>query len=140
MHIRGIGREKNEFIKSITLYKNQRYTLEFDTREQSSSSKWFAERRNRLTASDFGKICKMRQTTSCRNAVFSKLYNSSGNINEPIACKYGKDMESAAIKSFENKMGVQVNRCGLYIDELYPYLGATPGILHQRLHLYYVMF
>jgi len=119
--------KKNEFITSITLCKYQRDILEVDTREQSSSSKWFTERRNRLTASDFGKICKMRETTSCKNTVYNKLYNSSGNVNEPQACKYGKNMESLAIKYFENKIGVQVNRCGLFIDKLYPYLGASPG-------------
>jgi len=122
--------KKNEFIRLITLSKCQRDILEVDTREQSSSSKWFAERRNRLTASDFGKICKMRQTTSCKITVFNKLYNSSGSVNEPIACKYGNNMEPLAIKHFENKIGVQVRRCGLYIDEQYPYLGASPGILH----------
>lgn len=81
--------KKNEFMQSITLSKYQRDNLEIDTREQSSNSRWFAERRNRLTASDFGKICKMRPTTSCRNTVFNKLYNSSTSVNEPIACKYG---------------------------------------------------
>lgn len=109
--------------------------LEVDIREQSSSSKWFTERRNnRLTASDFGKICKMRETTSCKNTVFNKLYNSSGNVNELQTCKYGKNMESLAIKYFKNKIGVQVNRCGLFIDKLYPYLGASPGIPISIIH------
>lgn len=108
--------------------KYQRENLEIETREQSSSSKWFAERRNRLTASDFGKICKMRPTTSCKNFVFNKLYSSSLGVNESMQCKYGKDMELVAIKNFENKIGVQVNPCGLFIDEYYPYLGASPGI------------
>lgn len=101
--------------------------LEIDTRDQSSSSRWFAERRNRITASDFGKICKMRPTTSCRNTVFNKLYNSSSNVYEPLPCKYGKEMEPLAIKYFENKICVQVTRCGLFIDNDYAYLGATPG-------------
>lgn len=122
--------KKNNFIQSITLSKYQRDNLEIDTREQSSSSRWFTERRNRLTASDFGKLCKMRQTTSCRSFVFNKLY-SSHNSNESLPCKYGKNMEPLAIEYFENKIGVQVNRCGLFIDEFYPYLGASPGMLYK---------
>lgn len=119
--------KKKEFIQTITLSKYQRDTLEFDTRQQSSSSRWFMERRNRLTASDFGKICKMRPATSCKNTVFNKLYSTFSSKNEPMACKYGKVMEPVALDYFENNMGIQIQKCGLLIDEEYPFLGASPG-------------
>jgi len=119
--------KKQNFIQTITLSKYQRDTLEIDTREQSSSSRWFIERRNRITASDFGKICKMRPTTSCKNIVANKLYSTSSSTNEPIACKYGKDLEPVALEYFEKNMGTTVQKCGLIIDEDYPFFGASPG-------------
>lgn len=119
--------KKKNFIQTITLSKYQRDALEIDTREQSSSSRWFMERRNRITASDFGKICKMRPTTSCKNIVANKLYSTSSSTNEPIACKYGKDMEPVALEYFENNMGTKIQKCGLIIDEDYPFFGASPG-------------
>ncbi|XP_022165265.1 uncharacterized protein LOC111030182 [Myzus persicae] len=118
--------KKKNFIQTITLSKYQRDALEIDTREQSSSSRWFMERRNRITASDFGKICKMRPTTSCKNIVANKLYSTSSSTNEPIACKYGKDMEPVALEYFENNMGTKIQKCGLIIDEDYPFFGASP--------------
>jgi len=78
----------------------------------------------------FVKCAKLRHT---KITVFNKLYNPSGSANEPIACKYGNNMEPLAINNFENKIGVQVRRCGLYIDEQYPYLGASPCILHESI-------
>lgn len=41
--------------------------IEIDTREQNDSEIWYQERKIRLTASSFGKICKMRANTSCKN-------------------------------------------------------------------------
>jgi len=52
-----------EFIKSLTLSLTAKKTLEYETRNQSDSQTWFTERRNRLTASNFGKIFKMRPIT-----------------------------------------------------------------------------
>lgn len=43
------------------------------------------------------------------------------------AVQFGKDMEHIAINMFEEISGFQVKPCGLYIDEEYPYLAASPG-------------
>jgi hypothetical protein len=66
------------------------------------------ERRNRIKASDFGKICKMRPIMSCKNIVSNKLYNTSSSTNEPIACKYGKDMDPVALEYFEKNIGTPI--------------------------------
>ncbi|KAE9541318.1 hypothetical protein AGLY_004563 [Aphis glycines] len=69
----------------------------------------------------------MRPTTSCKNIVANKLYSTSSSTNEPIACKYGKDMEPVAQEYFEKKMKTTIQKCGLIIDEDYPFFGASPG-------------
>ena len=112
----------------MTLTQKQCEQLELETHDQSSSQKWYSERRNRLTASNFGKIIKMRPTTSCRNTVYELFYNSSTLGKEPVQCRYGKSMEKLAIEKFENETNLKVNKCGLFIDNTLPYLGASPGI------------
>lgn len=57
----------------------------------------------------------------------TSLYSTFLSTNEPIACKYGKDMEPVAIDYFEKIWGTQIQKCGLLIDEEYPFLGASPG-------------
>ncbi|KAL4083125.1 hypothetical protein QTP88_028455 [Uroleucon formosanum] len=106
----------------------------YETRDQSCNQKWYSERRNRLTASNFGKIIKMRPTTSCRNIVYELLYNSSTfNSKEPVQCRYGKSMEKLAIEKFEEVTNLKVNHCGLFIDNMLPYLGASPdGIIDDN--------
>lgn len=58
------------------LGKVDRLHIEKETRDQASSELWKRERLKRLTGSNFGRVCKMRQNTSCRNTVHSILYSN----------------------------------------------------------------
>lgn len=85
----------------------------------------YAERRKRLTASKFGKICKMRQKTSCKNTVHELLY---GQTNHKIkAIEYGRVMESVAKVKFKELFNLKIKSVGLCIDVEVPYLAASPG-------------
>ena len=104
--------------------------IEVETRGQSSNKKWFGERTWRLTASSFGQITHM---TDRRNK--QKLCNSlfsSKQINT-LATLYGKKYARKAIKCFECKY--KVNRCGLFIYEAKPFLGASPDGVIDDLHI-----
>jgi len=114
--------KKAEFMKSLTLCKK---TLEYETRNQYDSQTWFTERRNRLSASNFGKICKMRSNTSCKNTVFEILYNT--NNTKTNAIEYGKKSEVMAIKTLEKIIKKPIEKCGLFVDDNIPYLATTPG-------------
>lgn len=94
-----------------------------ETVGQHRSNRWYEERRKRLTASNFGRVCKLRSTTSCANTVKNLLYQQ---FTGGPATKYGKENEHRAIADFENVMDMKVTPCGLFVDEAHPFLAATP--------------
>lgn len=118
-----IKNKKSDFIKSITLTALAKKKLEFETQSQSNCNIWLVERRNRLTASNFGRVCKMRSNTSCKSTVHDILYfNTQTN-----AMEYGKELESTALKKLEELIQKPIQKCGLFIDDDIPYLAAMPG-------------
>jgi len=135
-----INKKKEDFILSLTLTEEARHILERETMQQANSQRWFVERRNRLTASNFGRICKMRPQTSCKSTVYDILY-SSPTSNSLI---YGKHTEETALKCLELKINSTIQKCGLFIDKFIPYLAATPGKQYSnsvnRLYINIILF
>ncbi|XP_029343469.1 uncharacterized protein LOC100570366 isoform X1 [Acyrthosiphon pisum] len=117
-------KDMEQFLK--TLYDVNRTTVEETTRYQAESENWRAERMIRLTASNFGRVCKMRRNTSCKNIVHSILYLTFNSKS----VQYGRDMEDEAKTKFEENFGYKIKKCGLFIDTQIPYLAASPdGII-----------
>lgn len=114
--------KKEEFINQLKII--DRKEIECSTREQSLNHLWYQERKIRLTASNFGEICKMRAYTSCKNKVHGLLYKIPIQTKEMT---YGHETEGFARKQFEKMYEVDVQLCGLMIDPDIPYLAASPG-------------
>jgi hypothetical protein len=93
--------------------------LERSTASQSDCYEWFEERRSRLTASNFGLICKRKPYSSCVPVVNKLLYS---NV-DCAATRYGKTHEDDAILELEK---ITVNKCGLFVDKKIPWLAASP--------------
>ncbi|XP_067216539.1 uncharacterized protein [Linepithema humile] len=97
--------------------------IELDTRNQSKSELWLSLRREMLTASNFGTVCRMRSTTSCAATVKAILYPP---YIDNAAIKYGRDNEEVAKKELALQLNKEVIPCGLFIDTENPCLGASP--------------
>ncbi|XP_014675880.1 PREDICTED: uncharacterized protein LOC106815870 [Priapulus caudatus] len=107
--------------------------IEENTRDQSASKLWKAERSKRITASRFGSINK---ATARQN---SKLLAASIIGQRSLTTRYtshGIKYESVAVKNFEKASGLLVKRCGLFVDKEYPFLAATPdGVVDDQIIL-----
>lgn len=114
---------KNTLLQSLHLSDDEIHALQRDTVSQANSLKWREERRKRLTASSFGKICKLRKSTDRSKTVISLLYNEFVGNKQT---RYGIQNEPIAIKQMEKELNVCVQACGLFVDKNLPYLGATP--------------
>lgn len=65
-----------------------RVSIEEETRTQSECDKWQEIRKNILTASNFGIVCKHRKKSSFSNKVKNILY---GNFLDTPAIRHGRD-------------------------------------------------
>lgn len=68
--------KKLELLNNLKLNTFEIDELQRRTVEQANCEEWKKERSKRLTASNFGKICKLRKTTSRKNSLISVLYQS----------------------------------------------------------------
>jgi hypothetical protein len=67
--------EEKEFLKSLKKTDEQIYEIERRTADQNEDGEWMEQRMKLITASNFGKICKLRQTTNTAGTIKSILYN-----------------------------------------------------------------
>nr|XP_049695083.1 uncharacterized protein LOC126054273 [Helicoverpa armigera] len=123
---------KNMFLQNLKEQVNNREEVERDTILQAESPLWLELRRCLLTASSFGKVCKRKSSTSSAALVKSHLYcYSLANVR---SIKHGMDNEEVAIRQLESQLNIKIDKCGLFIDEEFFFLGASPdGIFEEGL-------
>lgn len=128
--------KKKEFLQKLS--DVNRCEIEKNTRDQSDTGRWFKERRVLLTASKFGEMYKMRDSTSWKIKVHGMLYKPSAMCK---SMAYGIEIEPLARSSFEALLQVSIQLCGLFIDREYPYsiLSSEPRwLIIYKIWTYYV--
>lgn len=124
-----LAMEKNSFLMQFE--KNRSEEIFNSTIGQSCNPIWHKERLNRITASNFGTICKMRANTNTKNLVKSLL---TPNYHQSAikSIKYGIEKEEIAKKLFTERTNLQVQQSGLFVDTEYLFMGASPdGIVED---------
>ncbi|XP_064625475.1 uncharacterized protein LOC135486546 [Lineus longissimus] len=102
--------------------------LEAQTVGQSRNSLWGKSRLNRLTASNFGLICKRRSYTE----KFAKsVLTETKDLSRIPAIKYGRENEAKAIEVYHKYMTkagyrIKILENGIVVNPSFPWLGASP--------------
>ncbi|KAF5292866.1 hypothetical protein FQR65_LT11118 [Abscondita terminalis] len=123
---------KKDFLNAIN--NTDIVAVELNTRGQSTNPKWLEERNCRLTSSNFGKICKLRPTTSTAATVKALLYST--NIKRSFAIQHGILQEATARERFQDLCNLEVKECGMFIHSNYKFLAASPdGLIGDNLIL-----
>ena len=105
--------------------------LQNETRGQVSNPQWQNERLNRLTSSNFGRICKATERTDMAN--LAKLYTLPNKVKS-ASLEYGRTYENVAIEQYSATTGNRVQPCGIFINPDRPYLSSSPdGIIDSDL-------
>ena len=81
----------------VTVTEEKAKEIEERTRNQSESEQWALERRQRVTASKFGSIVKMRAATKRSKKVEELLYSSFGGN---AAMCYGILKETETVQQY----------------------------------------
>lgn len=115
-------KEKNSFLAALKKTREQRTALEQRTRLLEFVDEWMEERKKIATASNFGAICKRMPHTSCNKLVRTMIYSEGFSTS---ATEYGKNHEPDAREALSRILGLAIEKCGLQIDEVIPYIGAT---------------
>ncbi|PZC74694.1 hypothetical protein B5X24_HaOG207319 [Helicoverpa armigera] len=77
-----------------------------------------------ITASNFGIVAKRKETSSKAKLVQNILYQPNLAQIRPVA--HGLENERFALQQLALQEKVTVEPCGLFVDQEYPFIGATP--------------
>ena len=117
----------------VELSKEQIKAVERDTRSQSKGRNFFKHRSGRIGASQSKAACQIHPAMPSQSLLLSICYPELNKLNTE-AVRHGCKHEEDAINAHENAMkkehvDLKVVKCGLIINEEYPWLHATPDFL-----------
>lgn len=117
-----------EYIDSLNMSPAECYLTEELSRGQTINLNWKKARHGRITASNFGSVCKRAASTSPDNLVKTLLYSTPFDTD---ATRWGRNHETAARRQYSTRMGkchksLTVRQSGLVVNYMYPHLGASP--------------
>ena len=124
--------EHQQFYDSLRISEHDAASLEFETQAQRNSSRWWSERRSRLTASTFGDILSRRSISNSFLKGLVKDMDTSGSLrNLPEPLKHGIEHESKALEQYQNYLKhsghpVKTLSSGFVVNPAYPFLGCSP--------------
>jgi len=117
-------------IASLQVSETERDSIQIATIGQSFNENWRFERRNRLTASNAGRIYKLQDHTSNCSTLKAILHPQDLSRIENI--KNGINLEPEAKRSYTLLTGSEVVECGLFVYVENGTLAASPDGLVEK--------
>lgn len=119
----------DDFYKQyVVITHDEAQQLEEDTRQQAQCSRWYRERRIRVTAT-LGKAVAARRKDDFTPVLRRKLEST---FHGTKATKWGKDHEDDAVLTFQTVLSdryhseINIESSGMVVDEAEPWLAASP--------------
>ena len=114
------------FFQLHTISKEEQHIIQQETLGQNNNKRWMQERLMRITASNFGRICKATERTDLSNLATTLMRQREFSSK---ATAHGQKYESVAVEEFERIAGQCASECGLFVDLVHPWLAASPDRL-----------
>ena len=111
--------------------------IECKTRDKHNSRLWYNVRKPRITASQ-GKGCLLKGNTSPTKAI-SEVLMYKPRV-QTCHMRKGIEMEPMIIKRFSQETGNTIRKCGFFVSESHPYLGASPYGITEKGNLIEVKY
>ena len=104
--------------------------IEKMTRGQNKNKQWYEARSQRITASNFGCIIKLKDSTKPDTVIKDVMgYRTFDNKY----CAWGRSHEPAARRMYANsRKDTKVQECGLIVNPKFPHLGASPDAILEN--------
>ena len=118
------------FLNFLSIDEKQSDIICSKTVSQGNSQFWFDQRAGRITASNFYKVCHIRETTDKTNTV-KLLMNYCPMEHVPEQLEWGHEKEVSATELYLKKISgkhkeVNIVESGIVINPKWPFLGASP--------------
>jgi hypothetical protein len=114
--------KSSQFLIELSKHKN----IQESRRSQHQNKLWHNERFKRLTASNFGKVCKLRDSTNRLTVLKNLLYS---NFEGNKYTRWGQQNEFKALNEASTVLNFNYEQCGMFVHKTLPYLGASPDAL-----------
>ena len=96
---------------------------------QRNNPLWLDARQWRVTSSNFGRVCNRKFQHSYPPSLLKIVLGDYGNAYS-AALQWGCDHEHDAIQQYMVATGAEVEECGVFLNEDYPFLATSPdGII-----------
>ncbi|KXJ12152.1 hypothetical protein AC249_AIPGENE28621 [Exaiptasia diaphana] len=125
----------DSFVNFLSIDGNQCDVICTKTIQQGNTEFWYSQRTGRITASNFHKICHMKDTTDKTKTIEMLMnYYKMASVPEPL--QWGHEKEIAASELYVKKLSrthkcLHVVESGLVINPKWPYLGASPDRIRK---------
>lgn len=116
-------KEVDSRIPELKSNQKNRIEIEQETTDKNEHQ-WMSLEKKMLLSMNFGSACSWKMSTSCATKVKKMLYSSTNLTDE--ARQYRIDQEQKVKEMIEDEFDLEVDTCGLIIDEKYEFLGASP--------------
>lgn len=113
--------QQNEW-SHLQLILEEARKLERSTTDQALSATWHNERRQRITASHFGRI--MTRKAPITDLYLGSMFNAKPFVSAPTT--YGTSNEKLARQRYIRQSKLHVHDCGFLVNPEFPFLGASP--------------